>query len=296
MKIYKCECGREFTNSQSFNGHKSHCKVHLQLKGTWEDYLSKQPIRFKKLSITNKKKATINKKKSLEKWISEKHICEHCGKVMTEKYGSGRFCCEACAHSHKPTTDQLQKIKEFNSQMSIKKRIINESKYYEHPNYCKVCGNVLSYDKRRRKVCCHECLIKLIQQQKLELCAKQGTNLCGKGIRGYYKGYYCQSSWELAYVIYNIDHGINFIRNKEGFKYILNNIERTYFPDFYLLDTKEYVEIKGYYDSKTKEKEKQFPKNKKLKILCLKEMKPILNYVKEKYGKDFSKLYNYEEE
>jgi len=33
-----------------------------------------------------------------------------------------------------------------------------------------------------------------IRQQKLELCAKQGTNLCGKGKRGYYKGYYCQSS------------------------------------------------------------------------------------------------------
>ena len=28
---YICECGKEFDNSQSFNGHKSHCKVH-QLK------------------------------------------------------------------------------------------------------------------------------------------------------------------------------------------------------------------------------------------------------------------------
>ena len=26
---YKCECGKEFTNSQAFNGHKSHCKIHL---------------------------------------------------------------------------------------------------------------------------------------------------------------------------------------------------------------------------------------------------------------------------
>lgn len=28
---YKCECGREFTNSQSYNGHLSHCKIHREL-------------------------------------------------------------------------------------------------------------------------------------------------------------------------------------------------------------------------------------------------------------------------
>lgn len=132
-----------------------------------------------------------------------------------------------------------------------------------------------------------------IRQQKLELCATQGTNLCGKGKRGYYKGYYCQSSWELAYVVYQLEHGINFIRNKQGFSYLLNNIKRSYFPDFYLIDDDIYVEIKGYYDNKTKEKEKQFPTDKKLKILKQAEMQPILDYVITKYGKNY--IYLYEE-
>lgn len=130
-----------------------------------------------------------------------------------------------------------------------------------------------------------------IRKQKLELCAKQGTNLCGKGKRGYYKGYYCQSSWELAYVIYCLEHNIEVKRNKERFKYILEGIERSYFPDFILKDG-TYVEIKGYYDNKTKEKEKQFPKDKKLIILQEKEMSPILEYVKNKYGNNFIELYN----
>lgn len=130
-----------------------------------------------------------------------------------------------------------------------------------------------------------------IRQQKLELCAKQGTNLCGKGKRGYYRGYYCQSSWELAYVIYQLDHNINIIRNTKCFNYILDGIKRSYFPDFYLVDENKYIEIKGYYDNKTKEKEKQFPKNEKLIILKQKEMQPILDYVINKYGKDFIKLY-----
>lgn len=30
--MYKCECGKEFENAQSFNGHKSHCKIHLYAK------------------------------------------------------------------------------------------------------------------------------------------------------------------------------------------------------------------------------------------------------------------------
>ena len=130
-----------------------------------------------------------------------------------------------------------------------------------------------------------------IRKQKLELCAKQGTNLCGKGKRGYYKDYYCQSSWELAYVIYCLEHDIELKRNKERFKYILEGIERSYFPDFILKDG-TYVEIKGYYDNKTKEKEKQFPQDKKLIILKEKEMSPILEYVKNKYGDNFIELYN----
>lgn len=130
-----------------------------------------------------------------------------------------------------------------------------------------------------------------IRQQKLELCAKQGTNLCGKGLRGYYKGFYCQSSWELAYVIYQLEHNIDIKRNTKGFKYTLDGIERSYFPDFYEVAANTYIEIKGYYDRKTKEKEKQFPKNEKLIIFREKEMKPILDYVISKYGKDFTKLY-----
>lgn len=34
MQKYICECGRDFDNPQSFNGHKSHCIVHHSKKGT----------------------------------------------------------------------------------------------------------------------------------------------------------------------------------------------------------------------------------------------------------------------
>ena len=115
--------------------------------------------------------------------------------------------------------------------------------------------------------------------------------MCGKGKRGWYKGYYCQSSWELAFVIYCLDFGINLIRNIDGFKYLWNGCERTYFPDFYLTDEDTYIEIKGYYNLRSKEKINQFPADKKIKVYCKKEMKSILQYVINKYGKNYTDLY-----
>ena len=41
----------------------------------------------------------------------------------------------------------------------------------------------------------------------------------GRGKKGRYKGYWCDSSWELAWVIYNIEHNIKFDRNNVGFEY-----------------------------------------------------------------------------
>ena len=42
----------------------------------------------------------------------------------------------------------------------------------------------------------------------------------GKGKRGWYKGYWCDSSWELAWVIYSLEHGVQFTRNTKGFPYV----------------------------------------------------------------------------
>ena len=111
----------------------------------------------------------------------------------------------------------------------------------------------------------------------------------GKGKRGWYKGIYCQSSWELAYVIYQLEHNVNIIRNKRGFSYFWNNKEHTYFPDFYLPDINQYVEIKGYYSDRDKEKIKQFTE--KIIVLERKDLEFIFDYVIGMYGNDYINLY-----
>lgn len=111
----------------------------------------------------------------------------------------------------------------------------------------------------------------------------------GRGKSGWYKGYYCDSSWELAFVIYNIEHDIKFERNRRKFVYVYEGKELKYLPDF-ILDGK-YIEIKGYRSKQWEAKFNQFPKEETLEVLMKDEMKPYLDYVIGKYGEDFIKLY-----
>lgn len=109
----------------------------------------------------------------------------------------------------------------------------------------------------------------------------------GRGKKGRYNGFWCDSSWELAYVIYNLEHNIHFERNEEKFKYVFKEKTFNYIPDF--VENDEFVEIKGYNTKQWEAKLEQFPK--KLKILYESDMKKYIDYVVEKYGKDFVKLY-----
>ena len=111
----------------------------------------------------------------------------------------------------------------------------------------------------------------------------------GKFKYGWFKEIWCDSSWELAYLLYCLDHNITIQRNTEGFPYIWQGSVHRYFPDFYLPDTNTYVEIKGYKSERDVEKIAQF--DKLLLVIEAKSMQPILEYVQQKYGKDFTVLY-----
>ena len=67
-------------------------------------------------------------------------------------------------------------------------------------------------------------------------------------------------SWEYHVAEYLDKNNINWKRNTKRFEYInLQGNKSTYKPDFYLIDTKEYLEIKGYETDLDRCKWKQFP-------------------------------------
>lgn len=112
----------------------------------------------------------------------------------------------------------------------------------------------------------------------------------GKGKRGRYKGYWCDSSWELAYLIFHLEHGIPIQRNKEIFLYVKEGKTYKYTPDF-IVDG-FYVEIKGWdMGNNMKEKYEYFPHKEKFKLLMENEMKVYLQYTIDKYGPNFISLY-----
>lgn len=113
---------------------------------------------------------------------------------------------------------------------------------------------------------------------------RQGS---GRGKKGWYKGYFCDSSWELAFVIYNLDHQVKFIRNTIKYEYEYKGKKHFYIPDF-IIDGK-FIEIKGYFTESFEEKCKQFPYP--LQIIGKVEIQKYLDYVIQKYGKNFIEKY-----
>jgi hypothetical protein len=129
-----------------------------------------------------------------------------------------------------------------------------------------------------------------IRKQKIKVKAKLnngGHRLgSGRGKKGWYKGFFCDSSWELAYVIYCLDHGIDIKRNTDKRKYEYNNIERNYIPDFIVNGI--LTEIKGY---KTDQWMAKLKFNPDVNVLYEKDLQLMFKYVVTTYGKDFIKLY-----
>lgn len=108
----------------------------------------------------------------------------------------------------------------------------------------------------------------------------------GIGKKGWYKGFFCDSSYELAYVIYCLDHKINIVRNTEKRQYIWNGEIRKYIPDF-IVDGKV-IEIKGY---KSPQWEAKLKANPDVVALYQQDLNYVFEYVTKVYGKDFIKMY-----
>jgi hypothetical protein len=109
----------------------------------------------------------------------------------------------------------------------------------------------------------------------------------GRGKHGWYKGFWCDSSWELAFVIYHLHHQIPFERNTKKFPYLVDGEIKMWIPDYKTADG--FVEVKGYMTDLVVAKMKSFPHP--LRLLGKDEMIPILEFVIGEYGRDFIRLY-----
>lgn len=113
----------------------------------------------------------------------------------------------------------------------------------------------------------------------------------GRSKSGYYKGIYCGSTYELCWVIYNLDHKIEFTR----FPGKLEKDGIVYYPDFLLSDGKTIVETKGYEKQDSVDKKTNVAESFGYTVKVLREvdLQYAFLYVHETYKtKKFYELYD----
>jgi hypothetical protein len=176
--------------------------------------------------------------------------CEKCNNEHDGSFGSGRFCSRTCANSRTWTEeDKKKKSESAKKSEKVKKEILsrrvgerNEKKI------CPICKNFFIPKKNINQIfCSRKCYL---EDCDFEFHSKPPGGIrknSSHGKRGYYKGFYCDSSYELAYVIWCLENGHKIERNKESFEYFdpERNAIFKFYPDF--LVNGKLIEIKGWY-------------------------------------------------
>lgn len=113
------------------------------------------------------------------------------------------------------------------------------------------------------------------------------TDKPGWGKKGWFKGIWCDSSWELAFILHCMDKQLHVERAQVKLTYVHEGKTKCYYPDFLVEGV--LTEVKGHPDSKWEAK-KFF--NPGIEVYDEERMIPILSWAKLTYGKNFTRLYD----
>lgn len=205
--------------------------------------------------------------------------CLNCNTNTT----NNKFCCKSCSATYtnkgkiktQETRDKISnsvKIRNYTPRINHQKSR-NVKKYDLSPKFCKSCKLKIDYERRNNKTCSDECRSEVIRQAAL-IQVKHGSGKCGK-----YKGYISDSTYELAFIIYHLDHNILFERNKKIYSYIYKNKICNYIPDFTVNNIT--YEIKGFMSERAKAKLEQNPE---IQLVPHELIEQYIKYVKMTYN------------
>jgi hypothetical protein len=231
--------------------------------------------------------------------------CDYgCGNLATHFFKNGKGCCEVspnkCPIKKQKDSDKKKGNFKGTPAWMIEGFVYNpwnkgKKGVYSDETISKISESLKGKSKGVANTPEKEIIRKIRISQTMKNNQKAGglRKGSGRGKKGWYRGIWCDSTWELAWVVYNVDHDIIFKRNNDFYEYIFNGLTKKYYPDFIIEGT--YYEIKGRknfekLNEQNKEKIRQFKK--KLVVLYQSDMKPYLDYVIDKYGKDFYILYD----
>jgi hypothetical protein len=255
-----------------------------------QNYYQKKGIKFSEETILRRNKTLKSRWKNI---VVNCFICSDGFSIKQRDSDIPRkdkyFCSRKCACVYSSNVNKENKNIKISSSMKGNPKVIESSRKAGLATRekserikinvnCLLCNEAIETKNPKRKY--HSSC-----WTKISGGIKKGSS---RGKCGWYKGYWCDSSYELAYVIYNIDHKIPFERNLEGFEYEYQGKVRKFYPDFIV--NKGYVEIKNFKSEQTDSKISQFPHQ--IRIFYKEYMiENIISYVISKYGKNFIELY-----
>lgn len=256
--------------------------------------------RFKQLGIyekfafvgKNKHVSVVKREIARGEYAKSPKMCPVCQATLPYESRTYRFCSLKCSaiwsNSHRswvPTEEFRQQARVRTVKLQSVGKCLTPTKPRVECT-CPVCEkNFQRLESSTKQFCSRKCAD--IGKDKSKMGGIRQKS--GRGKSGWYKGVFCNSSWELAWVIYTLDHGETFTRNTIGFEYVFGGKTHRYYPDFLLNDGATYVEVKGYNTEQWKAKKEQFPYT--LHIIGKEEIKSYIKYVVDKYGSDFIRLY-----
>lgn len=219
---------------------------------------------------------------SLKKIYME--ICNNCFiNFLPKDKRYKKFCSKSCSVSY---TNKLR----INISDQTKQKISNSLKSLNDneriPKFCRICNDQFFSYKRRQTTCSKRCgyslagtTIKKLYEEKILNNGgyREGS---GRGKSGYYNGIFINSTYEAAFLIYNLDHNISIERNLQGFKYFdpKRNQSFMYYPDFRV--NGKLIEIKGF--KSELDLYKLSSVNEDITILYKDDLLDIFNYVENK--------------
>ena len=278
---------------------------------------SKECLNFIKQKVQNSK--SLSKERKQKEYEATPKVCKNCGETYYKNWAKtvkSDFCSRECARSFSTKIKRDEISKKVSDK--LKGRLVGNAlntkglklakaklprhaklpryttvdelrdEYSKNPNKCEFCGKELSYERRQRKTCSRKCqdeLWKMWYDSNKELMVERG--FCGgyrkgaaRGKSGYYKGIWCDSTYELVFLIYNLDNESDIKRNTTKFPYSYNGKSHEYIPDFRV--NGELVEIKNFWTELVQVKLDCVTE--KISILYYEDLEEMMQYVDSKYG------------
>lgn len=227
--------------------------------------------------------------------IITKEACLALGKAYIEKHNkypvSKKWTISTCGCSKDRIYENWGSWTAFITEL----KTILDIGEYKGSNWRKGIKNSTTILKERYCLFCEKQFTSYHKEQKYcsLACSYTSPNMggvregSGRAKTGYCDGIYCGSTYELAWVIYNLDNAVPFTRCDKIFIYG----NKKYYPDF--IQNNKIIEIKGYWTEEVDlKKQAVIDAGYEIEILYKNDLKYCFDWIDNEYGVPIETLFD----